>query len=159
VCTFLRFYRFLLYLRIWNWILITGYRFDSVPHLSTVTAWINIFGYLRLIDLKISSYRCLYPDWHSVEMICMLICGLSTMWTTSFQICILLLDHRLISHSDCLDIHWRNLNIFWIYEYSRLSSPIGEVLEKGLVRGTRNRRACMRNLMTVEAAKRVYKDR
>jgi hypothetical protein len=30
---------------------------------------------------------------------------------------------------------------------------IGEVLEKGQVRSTRNRRACMRNLMTVEEAK------
>jgi hypothetical protein len=32
---------------------------------------------------------------------------------------------------------------------------IGEVLEKGQVRSTRNRRACMRNLMTVEERK-VY---
>jgi hypothetical protein len=36
---------------------------------------------------------------------------------------------------------------------------IGEVLEKGLVRCTRNRRACMRNLMTVEEAKGACKDR
>jgi hypothetical protein len=35
---------------------------------------------------------------------------------------------------------------------------IGEVLEKGQVRSTRNRRACMRNLMTVEEAKDVCKD-
>jgi hypothetical protein len=36
---------------------------------------------------------------------------------------------------------------------------IGEVLEKGQVRSTRNRRACMRNSMTVEKAKGVCKDR
>jgi hypothetical protein len=36
---------------------------------------------------------------------------------------------------------------------------IREVLEKGQVRSTRNRRACMRNLMTVEEAKGVFKDR
>jgi hypothetical protein len=36
---------------------------------------------------------------------------------------------------------------------------IGEVLEKGQVRSTRNRRACMKNLMTVEEAKGVCKDR
>jgi hypothetical protein len=36
---------------------------------------------------------------------------------------------------------------------------IGEVLEKGQVRSTRNRRACMRNLLTVEEAKGVCKDR
>jgi hypothetical protein len=36
---------------------------------------------------------------------------------------------------------------------------IGEVLEKGQVKNTRNRRACMRNLMTVEKAKGVGKDR
>jgi hypothetical protein len=36
---------------------------------------------------------------------------------------------------------------------------IGEVLEKGQVRSTRNRQACMRNLMTVEEAKGVCKDR
>jgi hypothetical protein len=36
---------------------------------------------------------------------------------------------------------------------------IGEVLEKGQVRSTRNRRACMRTLMTVEEAKGVCKDR
>jgi hypothetical protein len=32
-------------------------------------------------------------------------------------------------------------------------------LEKGQVRSTRNRRACMRNLMTAEEAKGVCKDR
>jgi hypothetical protein len=36
---------------------------------------------------------------------------------------------------------------------------IGEVLEKGQVKCTRNRRACLRNLMTVEEAKDVCKDR
>jgi hypothetical protein len=36
---------------------------------------------------------------------------------------------------------------------------IGEVLEKGQVRSTRNQRACMRNLMTVKEAKGVCKDR
>jgi hypothetical protein len=36
---------------------------------------------------------------------------------------------------------------------------IEEVLEKGQVRSIRNRRACMRNLMTVEEAKGLYKDR
>jgi hypothetical protein len=36
---------------------------------------------------------------------------------------------------------------------------IGEVLEKVQVRSTRNRRACMRNLMTVEVAKGVCKNR
>jgi hypothetical protein len=36
---------------------------------------------------------------------------------------------------------------------------IGEILEKGQVRSTRNRRACMRNLMAVEEAKGVCKDR
>jgi hypothetical protein len=36
---------------------------------------------------------------------------------------------------------------------------IGEILEQGQVRNTRNRRACMRNLMTVEEAKDVCKDR
>jgi hypothetical protein len=36
---------------------------------------------------------------------------------------------------------------------------IEEVLEKGQVRSTRNRRVCMRNLMTVEEAKSVCKDR
>jgi hypothetical protein len=36
---------------------------------------------------------------------------------------------------------------------------IGEVLEKGLVRSTRIQRACMKNLMTVEEAKGVCKDR
>jgi hypothetical protein len=36
---------------------------------------------------------------------------------------------------------------------------IGEVLEKGQVRSTRSRRACMKNLMTVEEAKDVCKDR
>jgi hypothetical protein len=40
-----------------------------------------------------------------------------------------------------------------------LLDQIGEVLEKGQVRSTRNRRACMRNLMTVEKAKGVCKDR
>jgi hypothetical protein len=34
-----------------------------------------------------------------------------------------------------------------------------EVLEKGQVKSTRHRRACMKNLMTVEEAKGVYKDR
>jgi hypothetical protein len=36
---------------------------------------------------------------------------------------------------------------------------IGEVLEKNQVGSTRNRRACMMNLMTVEEAKGVCKDR
>jgi hypothetical protein len=36
---------------------------------------------------------------------------------------------------------------------------IGEVLEKGQVNSTRNRRECMRNLMTVQEAKGVCKDR
>jgi hypothetical protein len=36
---------------------------------------------------------------------------------------------------------------------------IGEVLEKDQVRSTQNRRACMRNLMTVEVAKGMCKDR
>jgi hypothetical protein len=36
---------------------------------------------------------------------------------------------------------------------------IGEVLEKNQVRSTRNRRACMKNLMTVEEPKGVCKDR
>jgi hypothetical protein len=36
---------------------------------------------------------------------------------------------------------------------------IDEVLEKGQVMDTRNRRACIRNLMTVEEAKGVDKDR
>jgi hypothetical protein len=36
---------------------------------------------------------------------------------------------------------------------------IGEVLEKGQVKCTRNRRVCMRNLMTVEKSKSVCKDR
>jgi hypothetical protein len=36
---------------------------------------------------------------------------------------------------------------------------IGEVLEKGQVKSTRNRRAWMRNLMTVQEAKDVCKDR
>jgi hypothetical protein len=35
---------------------------------------------------------------------------------------------------------------------------IGEVLEKGQVKSTRNRLACMRNLMRVEEAKDVCKD-
>jgi hypothetical protein len=35
---------------------------------------------------------------------------------------------------------------------------IGEVLEKGQVKSTRNRRACMKNLMTLEKAKGVCKD-
>jgi hypothetical protein len=34
---------------------------------------------------------------------------------------------------------------------------IGEVLEKGQVKSTRNRQACMRNLLTVEEAKYVCK--
>jgi hypothetical protein len=36
---------------------------------------------------------------------------------------------------------------------------IREVLEKDLLKSTRNRRACMRNLMKVEEAKGVCKDR
>jgi hypothetical protein len=36
---------------------------------------------------------------------------------------------------------------------------IGEVLEKGQVKSTRNRRACMRNLMKVQEAKGVCNDR
>jgi hypothetical protein len=36
---------------------------------------------------------------------------------------------------------------------------IGEVLQKGQVKSTGNRRACMRNLMTVEEAKGVCKVR
>jgi hypothetical protein len=40
-----------------------------------------------------------------------------------------------------------------------LLDQIGEVLEKGQAKNTRNRRACMRNLMTVEEAKGVCKDR
>jgi hypothetical protein len=36
---------------------------------------------------------------------------------------------------------------------------IGGVLEKGYVKSTRNRRACMRNLTTMEKAKSVCKDR
>jgi hypothetical protein len=36
---------------------------------------------------------------------------------------------------------------------------IGEVLEKSQVKSTRNRRACMRNLMKVQEAKGVCKDR
>jgi hypothetical protein len=36
---------------------------------------------------------------------------------------------------------------------------IGEVLEKGQVKSDRNRRVCMSNLMTVEEAKSVCKDR
>jgi hypothetical protein len=36
---------------------------------------------------------------------------------------------------------------------------IGEVLEKGQGKSTRNRRACMRNLMKVQEAKGVCKDR
>jgi hypothetical protein len=36
---------------------------------------------------------------------------------------------------------------------------IGEVLEKGQVKSPGNRRACMRNLMKVQEAKGVYKDR
>jgi hypothetical protein len=36
---------------------------------------------------------------------------------------------------------------------------IGEGIEKGQVKCTRNRRACMWNLMTVEEAKGVCKDR
>jgi hypothetical protein len=36
---------------------------------------------------------------------------------------------------------------------------IAEVLEKDQVKSTRNRRACMRNLMTVEEAKGVCKNR
>jgi hypothetical protein len=36
---------------------------------------------------------------------------------------------------------------------------IGEVLEKGQVKSIRNRRACMRNLMTVEEVKGMCKDR
>jgi hypothetical protein len=36
---------------------------------------------------------------------------------------------------------------------------IGEVLEKGQVKSTRNRRVCMRNLMKVQEAKGVCKDR
>jgi hypothetical protein len=36
---------------------------------------------------------------------------------------------------------------------------IREVLEKGQVKSTRNQRACMRNLMTVEEVKGVCKDR
>jgi hypothetical protein len=36
---------------------------------------------------------------------------------------------------------------------------IREFLEKGQVKSTRNRRACMRNLMTVEEASGVCKDR
>jgi hypothetical protein len=35
---------------------------------------------------------------------------------------------------------------------------IGEVLEKGQVKSTQNRLACMRNLMTVEEAKGMCKD-
>jgi hypothetical protein len=42
-----------------------------------------------------------------------------------------------------------------LYGYN-ISDHIGEVLEKGLVKSTRNR---MRNLMTVEEAKGVCKDR
>jgi hypothetical protein len=36
---------------------------------------------------------------------------------------------------------------------------IGEVLEKGQIKSTQIRRACMRNLMTVEEAKGVCKNR
>jgi hypothetical protein len=36
---------------------------------------------------------------------------------------------------------------------------IGEVLEKGQVKSIRNRRACMRNLVKVQEAKCVCKDR
>jgi hypothetical protein len=36
---------------------------------------------------------------------------------------------------------------------------IGEVIEKGQIKSTRNRRACMRNLMKVQEAKGVCKDR
>jgi hypothetical protein len=36
---------------------------------------------------------------------------------------------------------------------------IGEVLEKGQVKSNRNRRGCMRNLMSVEEAKGLCKDR
>jgi hypothetical protein len=40
--------------------------------------------------------------------------------------------------------------------YRRLfRDQIGEVLDKGQVKSTRNRRACMRNLLTVEEAKGV----
>jgi hypothetical protein len=35
---------------------------------------------------------------------------------------------------------------------------IGQILKKGQVRSTRNRRACMRNLMKVQEAKDVCKD-
>jgi hypothetical protein len=38
-------------------------------------------------------------------------------------------------------------------------NQIGEVLEKGQFKSIRNRQACMRNLMTVEEAKDVCKDR
>jgi hypothetical protein len=43
-------------------------------------------------------------------------------------------------------------------QYINLEKEIGEVLEKGQVRGTRNRRSCMRSLMTVKEAKGVCKD-
>jgi hypothetical protein len=40
-----------------------------------------------------------------------------------------------------------------------ISDILLSFLEKGQVRSTRNRRVCMRNLMTVEEAKSVCKDR
>jgi hypothetical protein len=39
-----------------------------------------------------------------------------------------------------------------------LLDQIGEVLEKGQIKSTQNRRACMRNLITVEVRK-MCKDR
>jgi signal recognition particle GTPase len=44
-------------------------------------------------------------------------------------------------------------------ELQTFLDQIGEVLEMGPVKSIRNRRACMRNLMTVEEAKVVCKDR
>jgi hypothetical protein len=38
-------------------------------------------------------------------------------------------------------------------------NQIGQVLQQGQVKSTQNRRACMRNLMSVEETKGVCKDR
>jgi hypothetical protein len=48
---------------------------------------------------------------------------------------------------------------YWVIFWLNLCGKCGEFLRMSQVKSTRNRRACMRNLMTVEEAKGVCKDR
>jgi hypothetical protein len=57
---------------------------------------------------------------------------------------------------------WQKRFMKWMWAVmleGRIFLEIGEVLEKDQVKSTRNRRACMKILMTVAEAKGVCKDR